>query len=380
MHFATRAVHSGQHPEETTGAVMPPIFMTSTYAQEAPGVIKGYDYTRAGNPNFGDLERLLAGMEGGEHATVFSSGLGAVTALMSTLKAGDRVVCCHGIYGGSYRLFTKVFQRFGLNFSFVHPHEVEEALKTPCQLLFFETPTNPLLEIADIAALCSSARAAGVRSVVDNTFATPYFQNPLALGADVVLHSTTKYLGGHSDVIGGALITNDAELKKELDFARMAIGLNPSPFDTWLTLRGAKTLAVRMERHAKNASAVADFLQRHPMVKRVYYPGLTTHKAHEIARKQMRGYSGIVSVEFNLDLQEAKELVSSFKVFTLAESLGGIESLVCHPASMTHASIPKEERERYGLGDGLMRFSVGIEDHRDLVEDIEVALEMYAKV
>lgn len=373
-HFATKAIHEGQEPEPLYGAVMPAIYMTSTYAQEAPGMHKGYDYTRAGNPNFTALEKLLAGMENGEHATVFSSGLGAVSALLSRLKAGDRVVALNGLYGGTFRLFTKVYQKFGVEFSFVYDHEVEAALEKKAALLFLESPTNPLLEVVDIQELCRMAKAKGVMSVVDNTFATPYFQNPLDLGADAVLHSTTKYIGGHSDVVGGVIMTSNEELKKELDFARMAVGLNPSPFDTWLTLRGAKTLALRMEKHAANAGKLAQYLATHPKVRRVYYPGLPDHPKHSIAAKQMRGFSGIVSVEFDMEQEKALELISNLRWFTLAESLGGVESLVCHPATMTHASIPPDERRRIGLTDGLIRFSVGIEDPNDLLQDLSQAL------
>jgi cystathionine beta-lyase/cystathionine gamma-synthase len=375
MDRATRCIHSGQKPEEVTGAVMPPIFMTSTFAQEAPGVMKGYDYTRAGNPNFDATERLLADLEGAKHATIFSSGLGGITALISTLKQGDEVLCCHGLYGGTFRLFSQVFQGFGVSFRMLHPEEVAGAITAKTRMLFFETPTNPLLGITDIAELCKIASAKGIRTVVDNTFATPIFQNPIELGADVVVHSTTKYIGGHSDVIGGVVMTNDAALKEQLDFNRMAIGLNPSPFDAWLTLRGVKTLAVRMEAHARNAESVAKYFDKHPLVRRVYFPGLESHPGHGVAARQMRGYSGMVAVEFDLDLEQAKTLVSQFKVFTLAESLGGVESLVCHPASMTHASIPKEVRESYGLSDGLMRFSCGIEATEDILGDIEAGLD-----
>lgn len=375
MKFNTRVIHEGGEPDPVTGAMMPSIYMTSTYIQEHPGETKGYDYTRAGNPNFTRLEVLLASLEEAQYATVFSSGLGATTALLSTLEAGDTVVALNGLYGGTYRLFEKQFKKGGIRFFFIHAKEVEKALQThKPKMLFLESPTNPLLGIVDIASLCSCARQHGVLSVVDNTFATPYFQNPLTLGADVVIHSTTKYIGGHSDVIGGAAMTNDAALKERLDFARMAIGLNPSPFDAWLTMRGAKTLALRMQRHAENAEKIATFFSSHPCVQRVYYPGLPSHPNHEIARKQMRGYSGIVSAEFTFSLEESKRIVSSLHLFALAESLGGIESLVCHPASMTHASIPPEERKRIGLSDGLMRFSVGIEDCDDLLEDLSQGL------
>lgn len=380
MHFSTKAIHVGQNPDLTTGAVTPPIYMTSTYVQEAPNQTKGYDYTRAGNPNFTNLEETLAALEQGNYATVFASGSSAITALVSTLKTGSKVIGSNDLYGGTYRLFNQVFNHFGVEFMAVDTQDldaVKKALSTKPDFIFLESPTNPLLKISDISAIAALAKHAGVISVVDNTFASPYFQNPLLLGADVVVHSSTKYLGGHSDIIGGVVITNNISLKEKVDFARKAIGLNPSPFDVWLISRGLKTLAVRMKQHEKNAIAIAKYLQKHPLVKKVYYPGLADHVNHEIAKKQMSGFSGIVSVEFNLNLEQAKELISSFHLFSLAESLGGVESLVDHPASMTHASIPKAEREKIGLDDGLVRFSVGIEDEDDLINDIETVLNRY---
>jgi len=380
MKFSTKAIHVGQAPDEETGAVIPPIYMTSTYAQEAPNVHKGYDYTRAGNPNFTNLEATLASLEQGKVATVFSSGIGATTALVSSLSKDDKVVIANDLYGGTYRLFSMIFSQFGIDFSTVDTQDlaaVEEKLKTNPKLIFLESPTNPLLRISDIEAITLMAKKYNVLSVVDNTFATPYFQNPLTLGADFVMHSTTKYIGGHSDVVGGVVITNHEEWKEKLDFARMAIGLNPSPFDNWLTTKGLKTLALRMERHASNAMQIAEFFDKHPKVKKVYYPGLPSHPNHEIAKRQMSGYSGIISVEFDLSFEQSMKLVSSFKLFTLAESLGGVESLVDHPASMTHASIPKEEREKNGLSDGLIRFSVGIEDVEDLLADLDGVLKQY---
>lgn len=356
---------------------MPPVYMTTTYVQEEPGVSKGYEYTRAQNPNFTLLEAQLAGLENAHYATVFSSGLGALTAMVSSLSQGDRVLAIDGLYGGTYRLFNQVFNRFGVQFESTHPRNREDLIKAldrKPKWLFLESPTNPLLEIFDIEDLAHEAKKRGVLVVVDNTFASPYFQNPLLLGADIVWHSTTKYLGGHSDVVGGVAMTNSKEIKHALDFGRKALGVNPSPFDAWLTSRGVKTLAVRMEKHQKNAESVAEFLSRHPKVKKVYYPGLSSHPGHAIAKKQMRGFSGIVSAEFDLPLESAKKLVSSFQLFSLAESLGGVESLVCHPATMTHASIPNKERERIGLKDGLMRFSVGIEDPHDLIEDLQRSL------
>ncbi|GMT44293.1 MAG: cystathionine gamma-lyase [bacterium] len=379
MKFSTKAIHTGQKPDKETGAIIPPIYMTSTYVQEAPAQHKGYDYTRAGNPNFTNIEATLAALENGKFATIFSSGLGGLSGILSMLKAGDTIVGTADMYGGSYRLINRIFINYGILFKSINTQnlkEAEAALKEKPGLIFLETPTNPLLKISDIKAITTLARKYGVLSVVDNTFATPYFQNPLNLGADMVLHSTTKFIGGHSDVIGGVVITNNADIKEKLDFGRMAIGLNPSPFDVWLSSRGIKTLAVRMERHGKNALALARFLEKHPKVKKVYYPGLESHPHHDIARQQMRGFSGIVSVEFDFNFEDTQKLISRFKYFSLAESLGGVESLVDHPASMTHASIPQEERDKIGLTDGLVRFSVGIEDYEDLQNDIEQAIAL----
>lgn len=380
MKFATKAIHAGYQPDGETGAIMPPIYMTSTYIQDYPGESRGgYEYTRAGNPNFTILEALLASLEEASYATIFSSGLGALTGLLSTLKAGDRVLGIDGLYGGTYRLFNSVFSRLGIHFSSV-PANLEglhDALACQPKWLIFETPTNPLLDVYDIAALSEAARRQQVLTLVDNTFASPFCQNPLKLGADAVWHSTTKYIGGHSDVIGGVIMTQNKELKDALDFARKALGLNPSPFDAWLTTRGIKTLALRMDRHQYNAGRIALFLHQHPLVKKVYYPGLKTHIGHKIASKQMRGCGGIVSAEFNLLLGDTKKLIASFKLFALAESLGGVESLVNHPATMTHASIPQQERLRQGLSDGLIRFSVGVEDVDDLIADLEGALKPF---
>jgi len=373
MKFATKAIHAGNESESVTGAIMPPIYMTSTYVQEAPGETKGYEYTRAGNPNFTILEKTLASLEDAKYATVFSSGLGALTGLVSTLSMGDKVIGVNGLYGGTYRLFNRVFNRYGIEFIPVaNPtsEALESAFAKKPKWLFFETPTNPLLEIFDIAELAQAAKKHGVLTIVDNTFATPYFQNPLHYGVDAVWHSTTKYVSGHSDVIGGVAITNNEELKNALDYARMAIGLNPSPFDTWLLTRGVKTMAVRMEQHQRNAFAIVKFLQSHPKVKKIYYPGLENHHGHDIAKKQMKGFGGMISIEFNLPLEKTKQLIASFKLFSLAESLGGVESLVCHPATMTHASIPEKERHATGISDGLVRFSIGIEDAQDLIDDL----------
>jgi cystathionine beta-lyase/cystathionine gamma-synthase len=383
MRFATKAIHCGSEPDPATGAIMPPIYMTSTYIQEAPGISKsGYEYTRASNPNFTILEKQLAALEGAEHATVFSSGLGALTGLVSSLSAGDKVIAIDGLYGGTYRLFNQVFNRFGVGFESYNPHtpeglqDLEQALRLHPKWLFFETPTNPLMDIFDIEALVKLAQRYQVAAIVDNTFATPYSQNPLKWGADVVWHSSTKYLGGHSDVVGGVVISNEISIKKGMDFARKALGLNPSPFDTWLITRGVKTLPLRMECHSRNAFAIARHLQKHPKVKKVYYPGLESHPGHLIAKKQMASFGGMLSVEFHLSPEKTQKLISSFSLFALAESLGGVESLVCHPATMTHASIPPHEQTKMGLSDSLVRFSVGIEDIVDLINDLDASLEL----
>jgi len=375
MHFGTKAIHAGQTPDPMTGAIMPPIYMSSTFVQERPGVNRGFEYSRANNPNYEILEANLAALENGRHATVFSSGLGALTAMITLLSPGDRVLAIDGIYGGSYRLFTQVFSRYGIHLECCPADQISQKWGSKPKWLFFETPTNPLLEIFDIAKLTQEAHQHGALAIVDNTFASPYLQNPLNDGVDIVWHSSTKYLGGHSDVIGGAAITQSDEIKQKLNFARKSLGVNPSPFDCWLISRGIKTLHVRMEQHNKNGQQVAEFLESHPKVKKVYYPGLKSHPAHALAQKQMRGFGGMVSAEFNLPLEKTVEFISNLRLFALAESLGGVESLVNHPATMTHASIPADERARIGLSDGLIRFSIGIEDPRDLIEDLKTGLE-----
>jgi len=378
MKFATKAIHIGNEPDPLTGSVMSPIYMTSTFELDAPGQSKGFEYTRANNPNFIRLEQLLASLEDASYATVFSSGMGTLTALISTLSQGDRVVALNGIYGGTYRLFNHIFNKFGIQFInllTITTETLEESFKSKPKWVLFETPTNPLLNVFDIEEISKLAKKYGVLTVIDNTFASPYSQNPLKLGADIVWHSTTKYISGHSDVLGGVAMTNDLELKKNLDFSRKTLGVNPSPFDCWLISRGVKTLQVRMEQHQKNAFAIAEFLQKHPKVKRVNYPGLTSHPNHTIAAKQMRCFNGMLSVEFNLPLESTLKMLSSFKYFTLAESLGGIESLVSHPVTMTHSIVPKKEREKIGITDGLVRFSVGIEDPLDLIEDLSHVLK-----
>lgn len=377
MKFATKAIHMGWQPDPATGAVMPPIYMTSTFALDTPGHSRGFEYTRANNPNFTILEKTLASLEEADYATVFSSGMGALMAMISTLSKGDQVIALDGIYGGTYRLFTKVMERFGVELNVLYDTSqinIERALHSKPKWLMFETPTNPLLNIFDIEAITTIAKQYGVLTIIDNTFASPYCQNPFKWGADIVWHSTTKYLSGHSDVLGGVVMTQQADFKKELDFARKTLGGNPSPFDCWLISRGVKTLSVRMQQHQKNALVIAHFLEKHPKVKHVYYPGLPSHPQHTIAKKQMHAFNGMLSAEFNLPLEETLKLISSFQFFTLAESLGGVESLVSHPATMTHAIVPAEERRRLGLKDGLVRFSIGIEDSEDLVQDLEQAL------
>ncbi len=378
MKFATKAIHMGWQPDSTTGSVMPPIYMTSTFALDAPGHSRGFEYTRANNPNFVILEKTLASLEDAAHATVFSSGIGALMAMISTLSAGDKILALDGIYGGTYRLFTKVMQRFGIELVILYEtsfDHIERALQsTKPKWLMFETPTNPLLNVFDIEAITQITKRHQVLSVIDNTFASPYCQNPFQWGADIVWHSTTKYLGGHSDVLGGVVMTQDAHFKQELDFARKTLGGNPSPFDCWLITRGVKTLAVRMQQHQKNALKISHFLEKHPKVERVFYPGLPSHPEHAIAKKQMHAFNGMLSAEFRLSLKETLKLISSFQFFTLAESLGGVESLVSHPTTMTHAIVPAEERQRLGLNDGLVRFSIGIEDADDLIQDLDQAL------
>lgn len=380
MKFATKAIHNGYKPDERIGAVMPPIYMTSTFELESPGHAKGegFSYSRADNPNFEFLEKTVASLEEAAHATVFSSGMGALTALVSTLSQGDKVVALDGVYGGTYRLFNHIFNKFGIEFINlfdVSMESIEKALQQKPKWLMFETPTNPLMNIFDIEGLAKLAKKYNVLTVIDSTFASPYCQNPLKWGADIVWHSTTKYIAGHSDVLGGIVMSNDAALKEKLDFGRKTLGVNPSPFDCWLINRGVKTLQVRMEQHQKNAMTIAAYLEKHPKVKRVNYPGLTSHPGHAIAKKQMRAFNGMLSAEFDLPLQKTLEMISSFKYITLAESLGGVESLVAHPVTMTHAIVPKAERDKLGLSDGLVRFSIGIEDGADLIEDLENALK-----
>jgi cystathionine gamma-lyase len=374
LHFDTLAIHAGQSPDPTTGAIMTPVYLTSTYVQDGPGVHKGYEYSRTQNPTRHALEGCLAALEGGRHGLAFASGLAATDAVLHLLSAGDHVLFSDDLYGGSWRIFDKVFRRLGVSFDPVDmadPAKVERALREETKLVWIESPTNPMLKLVDLAAVAAVARAHGARTVVDNTFATPFFQRPLALGIDVVAHSTTKYLNGHSDVVGGALVTNDDDLRARLAFLQNAVGAVPSPMDAFLVLRGLKTLPVRMQRHAENALALARHLEGHPQVEKVTYPGLPSHPQHALARRQMSGFGGMLTFVVRGGLDAAVAFLRAVRIFACAESLGGVESLIEHPAIMTHASVPKETRERLGIADGFIRVSAGIEDVKDLVEDLE---------
>jgi len=376
--FSTRAIHVGQEPDPATGATIVPIYQTSTYTQEAPGRHKGYEYSRTANPTRSALEECVASLEGAEYGLAFASGLAATIATMSLLSPGDHVVAGDDLYGGTYRLFERVLPRTGgLEFTYADttdPASVEEALRPETKLLWIETPTNPMLTLSDIAELSEMAHERGAVVAVDNTFASPYFQNPLALGADIVVHSTTKYMGGHSDVVGGAVVTSNPAFYEGIKFYQNAAGAVPGPFDSWIVLRGLKTLAVRMRQHEENALAVAKFLQGHPEIETVNYPGLPSHPQHELAKKQMSGFSGMVSFTLKGGAEAAHAAVQKTEVFHFAESLGGVESLITHPATMTHAAIPRELREARGVTDGLMRLSVGIEDKEDLIADLDRAI------
>ena len=376
--ISTLAVHAGQQPDPTTGAVMTPIYQTSTYAQEALGKNKGFEYARTHNATRAALERNLAGLEGAKHGLSFASGLAATNALIQTLSAGDHVVCGQNTYGGTFRLFDKVWRRHGIEFTFVDATStdaVASAFTPKTKLVFVETPTNPLMLLTDIAAVSERARKRGILTVVDNTFMSPYFQRPLELGADVAFHSVTKYLNGHSDLVGGALLLNDDGLHDQLRFLQNAAGGVPGPMDCFLALRGTKTLAVRMQRHDENARELASMLASHPRVSKVFYPGLPSHPQHALAKRQASGFGGMISiVPGDGSLEAGRAVFDRFELFTRAESLGGVESLVCHPASMTHASVPRERRLAMGFADGLLRLSVGIEDIADLRADLEQAL------
>ncbi len=378
MKLGTKLIHAGVAPDPSTGAIMTPIFQTSTYVQSAPGVHKGYEYARTQNPTRDALQNALAAIENGTHGVSFGSGLAATDAVMKLLNPGDEVVATNDLYGGTYRIFTKVFERYGIRFKFIDMSDarnIESHITPQTRMIWLETPTNPLLKIIDIAACATIARKSEVILCVDNTFASPYLQNPLDLGADIVLHSATKYLGGHSDVVHGVVIVKNEDLAKQLYFIQNSCGAVPGPQDCFLVLRGIKTLHVRMQRHCENGEVVANFLRKHPKVDKVYWPGFTDHPNHDIAKQQMRGFGGMMSFTLKDDsLEVANRILSNTHLFSLAESLGGVESLIGHPASMTHASIPREERVKNGLADSLIRLSVGIEDADDLTADLAKAI------
>jgi cystathionine gamma-lyase len=375
LHFDTLAIHAGQSPDPTTGAIMTPVYLTSTYVQDGPGVHKGFEYSRTQNPTRHALQDCLAALEGARHGLAFASGLAATDAVLHLLSAGDHVLYSDDLYGGTFRLFDKVFRRQGLSFEAVDmtdPANVARAFREQTRLVWIESPTNPMLKLVDLAEVARVARAHGALSVVDNTFATPYFQRPLSHGIDAAVHSTTKYLNGHSDVVGGAVVTNDDALHERLKFLQNAVGGVPSPMDSFLVLRGLKTLHVRMARHAENAAALARFLEAHPQVERVVYPGLPSHPQHALARRQMTGFGGMLTFVLRGGLPAAAAFLRAVRIFACAESLGGVESLIEHPAIMTHASVPKETRERLGILDGFIRVSAGIENAADLVADLEL--------
>lgn len=379
MKFGTKAVHAGVEPDPLTGAVMTPIYQTSTYAQESPSKNKGYGYARGANPTRDALQKSIAALENGRFGLCFSSGMGAIDAVIKLLKPGDEVITSMDLYGGSYRMFRHVFEKFGIKFHFIdlsNPENISTVLNENTKLLWLETPSNPLMRITDIKACAALVKQHNILIAVDNTFASPYLQNPLSLGADIVMHSVTKYLSGHSDVIMGALVVDDQKLRDELFFILNSCGAVPSPNDCFLVLRGIKTLQLRMQRHCINGKQIAEFLKNHPKVEKVYWPGFSDHPNHEVAKQQMIDFGGMLSFTLKNDSQQkAYQLMETVKLFTLAESLGGVESLINHPASMTHASVPKEERIKNGLSDSLIRLSVGIEDIEDLIEDLTTSLE-----
>ncbi len=378
MKFATKAIHAGQEPDPTTGAVMTPIYQTSTFWQESPGKHQGYAYARGKNPTRTALQGCIAALENGKHALCFSSGMGAIDAVVKLLKPGDEVITGNDLYGGTYRMFTKIFANYGIKFHFIdlnNAQNIVASINSNTKLIWIETPTNPTMQIVDIEACAKIADTHNLILGVDNTFASPYLQNPLDLGAHIVMHSATKYMGGHSDVIMGALVVNDDNLHEQLAFINNSCGATPGPQDCFLVLRGLKTLHLRMKAHCENGRVIAHFLANHPKIEKVYWPGFETHPNYEIAKKQMRDFGGMISIVLkNASLEDTFKIASSFKVFTLAESLGGVESLINHPATMTHASIPKAEREAAGVVDSLLRLSVGVEDIDDLIEDLKIAL------
>jgi cystathionine beta-lyase/cystathionine gamma-synthase len=382
LRFETRAIHAGQEPDAATGATIVPVYQTVTFTQDAIGRNRGFEYSRSGNPTRTALEACLASLEGGRFGLAYASGMAAIHGVMQLLSAGDHVVVADDLYGGSYRLFTGVMPRFGVRFAFVDatkPEEIDKAFEPATRMLWIESPTNPLLRLVDIAACAEIARRRGAQLVVDNTFATPFLQNPLALGAHVSLHSTTKYIGGHSDVIGGAVVVDDEETAKRLAYARNATGGVPGPWDAWLTLRGAKTLALRMREHERNAARVAEFLSRRPEVASVHYPGLPAHPGFELARRQMRGFGGMLAIELRGGAAAARKLCEATRLFALGESLGGVESLIGYPWTMSHAAFPPEEKRRKGVSEAVVRLSVGIEHADDLCADLAQALEQAAR-
>ena len=380
MKFTTKVIHAGVHPDPATGAIMTPIYQTSTYVQEEIGIHKGFEYSRTGNPTRAILENNLSAIEGGKFGACFGSGLAAIDAVIKMLNPGDEVISTNDLYGGSYRIFTTIFEKYGINFHFVNMMDVntiQEQINSKTKLIWIETPTNPMMNIIDVRKVCKIAKESKIVVAVDNTFATPYLQRPLELGADLVMHSVTKYLGGHSDVVMGALITSNESIAKEIYRIQNSSGAVCGPMDSFLVLRGIKTLHLRMQRHCENGEKIARFLVNHPLIDKVYWPGLESHTNHEVAKNQMNGFGGMIS--FTLvgdDLDMAKKVVSNTELFTLAESLGGVESLIGHPSTMTHASIPKEERVKSGVVDSLIRLSVGVEDSTDLISDLENALKI----
>ncbi len=377
--FGTKAIHAGADADPSTGAIMTPIFQTSTYVQESPGVNKGYGYARGKNPTREALQKNIAALENGKHCVCFSSGMGAIDAVIRMLRPGDEVITGDDLYGGSYRIFTKIYENYGIKFHFINltdTNNIQKYINTNTKLIWVETPTNPTMQIIDIVSCAAISKSNKILLAVDNTFASPFLQNPLELGADIVMHSATKYLGGHSDVVMGALIMNDDKLHEQIYFILNSCGANPGPMDCFLVMRGIKTLHLRMERHCFNGRKVAEYLKTHPKIEKVYWPGFTDHPNHEIAKKQMRDFGGMISIVLkDKTIENTFKVASSFHVFSLAESLGGVESLINHPATMTHASIPKLEREKSGVVDNLLRLSVGVEDIDDLLADLKQALE-----
>lgn len=376
--FSTRAIHAGQTPDPTTGAIMTPVYLSSTYVQASPGVHKGYEYSRTGNPTRKAYEDCLASLEEGTHGFAFASGCAATTTILHLLKQGDHVIAGDDLYGGTFRLFDKVLRHDGMNFTFLdltNPEKLTEAIRPETKMIWIETPTNPTLKLVDIKRVCEIAHKKNILVAVDNTFMSPYFQKPLTLGADMVVHSTTKYVGGHSDMVGGAVVTNKKDLAEKIAFLSNSMGAIQAPFDAFLSLRSLKTLPIRMQTHEKNAFEVANFLEKHPKVQWLRYPGLSSHPQHALAKSQMSGFGGMITLALKGGIENSRKFLENVKIFALAESLGGVESLIEHPAIMTHASVPPDIRKQLGIDDSLVRLSVGIEDAADLVEDLKAALE-----